>query len=85
MQDKIMPESRKHTHAALPLLVDHIYHLHFAFLHLLLVLALQLLSLGLNTFLSPLASSLGLRTLGVHLLLEQTLTLLLSLGLVNLV
>jgi hypothetical protein len=43
------------------------------------------LSLGLYTLLSPLASSLGLRTLGVHLLLEQTLTLLLGFGLVNLV
>ncbi len=32
----------------------------------------------------PLAGSLGLRALGVHLLLEQPLTLLLGLGTVNL-
>ena len=49
-----------------------------------LVLADQGLSLGLDTLLSPLAGSLGLRTLGVHLGLESLLTLLLGLGLVNL-
>jgi len=41
------------------------------------------LSLGLDTLLSPLTSGLGLRTLGIHLLLEDPLTLLLGLGLVN--
>jgi hypothetical protein len=50
----------------------------------LLLLTFDLLSLGLNTLLSSLASSLGLRSLGVHFFLESTLTLLLSLGLVDL-
>ena len=52
---------------------------------LFLLLALQRLSLGLHTLLSPLAGSLGLSTLGVHLVLEDLLTRLLGLGLVDLV
>ena len=49
-----------------------------------LSLALQLLPLGLLALQSPLAGSLGLSTLGVHLVLENLLTRLLSLGLVDL-
>lgn len=49
-----------------------------------LVLASKSVSLGVDTLLSPLAGSLGLRTLGVHLLLEGTLALCLGLGLVDL-
>jgi hypothetical protein len=44
----------------------------------------QSTALGLHTFLPSLAGSLGLCTLGVHLLLQDALTLLLGLGLVNL-
>lgn len=44
----------------------------------------QSLLLVLLTFLSPLTGSLGLRTSAVHLLLEESCTLLLGLGLVNL-
>jgi hypothetical protein len=44
----------------------------------------QCLPLRRHTLLSPLACSLGLRTLGIHLFFEDTLTLLLSLGLVDL-
>jgi hypothetical protein len=50
----------------------------------LLLLALDSSALVLHTLLSPLAGSLGLRTLGVHLLLELGLAGSLSLGLVNL-
>jgi hypothetical protein len=53
-------------------------------LGLLLVTTDQSVALLLNTLLSSLTSSLGLRTLGVHLLLQDTLTLLLGLGLVDL-
>jgi hypothetical protein len=53
-------------------------------LDFLLNLTGQSISLGLDTLLSSLACSLGLRTLGVHLLLENSLTLLLGLGLVDL-
>lgn len=42
-------------------------------------------SLGEDTLLSSFASSLGLGTLGVHFFLEGTLTLLLGLGLVDLI
>ena len=41
-------------------------------------------TLLLHTLLSPLARSLGLRTLGVHLLLESPVASLLGLGLVDL-
>ena len=51
---------------------------------LLLLLALDGSTLVLDALLSPLAGSLGLRTLGVHLLLELGLAGGLSLGLVNL-
>ena len=51
---------------------------------LLVVTASQSVALLLDTLLSSLTSSLGLRTLGVHLLLEDTLARLLGLGLVNL-
>jgi hypothetical protein len=44
----------------------------------------QSIALGLHAFLPSLAGSLGLRALGVHLLLQEALTLLLGLGLVNL-
>jgi hypothetical protein len=44
----------------------------------------QCVALGHQALLSPLASSLGLCTLGVHLLLENPLALLLGLGFVNL-
>jgi len=44
----------------------------------------HLVPLLLDTLLSPLARRLRLRTLGVHLLLEDTLTRLLGLGLVDL-
>ena len=50
----------------------------------LLQLARQSISLGLDPLLSSLASSLSLGTFGVHLLLENALTLFLGLGLVNL-
>lgn len=50
----------------------------------LLLLALDGSTLVLDALLSPLAGSLGLRTLGVHLLLELGLAGGLSLGLVNL-
>ena len=40
--------------------------------------------LGLLAFLSPLTGSLGLRTAGVHLFLQDSLTLLLGLSLVDL-
>jgi hypothetical protein len=86
MQDKICLRVGSTPTPIYHLLVDHIDRPHFAFLQHLFLVALQnLLSLGLNTLLSPLAGSLGLCALGVHLLLEQTLTLLLGLGLVNLV
>jgi hypothetical protein len=51
---------------------------------LLLLLALDGSTLVLDALLSPLAGSLGLRTLGVHLLLELGLAGGLGLGLVNL-
>ena len=51
---------------------------------LLLISASKSVSLGLDSLLSPLPGSLGLRTLGIHLLLQDPLTLLLSLGFVNL-
>ena len=51
---------------------------------LLLHLASQRIPLCLNTLLSPLACCLGLVALGLHLLLQDTLTLLLGLGLVDL-
>ncbi len=50
----------------------------------LLVLASESRTLVLHALLSPLAGSLGLRALGVHLLLELVLTGGLSLGLVDL-
>jgi hypothetical protein len=50
----------------------------------LLLLALDGSTLVLDALLSPLAGGLGLRTLGVHLLLELRLAGGLSLGLVNL-
>jgi len=53
-------------------------------LGLLFVLTSKSVSLGLDSLLSPLASGLGLSTLGVHLLSENLLTVCLSLGLVNL-
>lgn len=53
-------------------------------LRLLLHLASQRIPLGLNTLLSPLTCCLGLVALGLHLLLQDTLTLLLGLGLVDL-
>jgi len=49
------------------------------FLHL----AGQRVSLGLDTFLSSLTGSLGLGTFGIHFILEDALTLLLGLGLVD--
>ena len=49
-----------------------------------LLVAGQLVPLVLHTLLPPLARSPGLRTLGVHLLLELRLALLLSLGTVDL-
>lgn len=51
---------------------------------LLSLLADESVALGEDALLSPLASSAGLGAFGVHLLLEHTLTLLLSLGLVDL-
>ena len=51
---------------------------------LLLLLALDGSTLVLDALLSPLAGGLGLRALGVHLLLELGLAGGLSLGLVNL-
>ena len=48
------------------------------------IISKQLLPLGLLPLRSPLACSLGLRTLGVHLLLHLLLTLLLGLGAVDL-
>lgn len=51
---------------------------------LLLVAANQSVALLLNTLLSSLAGGLGLRTLGVHFVLKDSLALLLGLGLVNL-
>lgn len=48
------------------------------------LLTSQSISLGEDTLLSSLTGSLGLGTLSVHLLLEDTLTLLLGLGLVDL-
>ena len=50
----------------------------------LLVFTQRLCPLGRNTFLSPLTSSLGLVAFGLHFLLQDTLTLLLGLGFVNL-
>jgi hypothetical protein len=51
----------------------------------LLFLADKSISLGEDTLLSSFAGSLGLGTLGVHFFLEGTLTLLLGLGLVDLI
>jgi hypothetical protein len=53
-------------------------------LRLLLVGSSKSVPLGLNSLLSPLSGSLGLCTLGVHLFLEDSLTLLFGLGLVDL-
>jgi hypothetical protein len=50
----------------------------------LFLLTLEDQSLLCDTLLSPLTGSLGLSTLGVHLFLENLLTLLLGLGLVDL-
>ena len=50
----------------------------------LLIRTSQCIPLLRHTFLSPLARSLGLVALGLHLLLQNTLTLLLGLGLVDL-
>jgi hypothetical protein len=50
----------------------------------LLVVTSQSITLSLDSLLSPLSGCLRLRTLGIHLLLEYPLTLLLSLGLVDL-
>jgi hypothetical protein len=55
-----------------------------AYLFILLFLTRQRLSLLRDTLLSPLTGGLGLSTLGVHLILENLLTLLLGLGLVDL-
>lgn len=51
--------------------------------NLLLGLADQSVALGLETLLTPLTESLVLGTLGIHLLLEDTLTVTLSLGLLD--
>ena len=53
-------------------------------LRILLHLAGQRIPLCLDTLLSPLARCLGLVALGLHFLLQNTLTLLLGLGLVDL-
>jgi hypothetical protein len=53
-------------------------------MHLLLSLANKSVALGLDALLSSLTESLVLGTLSIHLLLEQTLTLSLSLGLLDL-
>lgn len=50
----------------------------------LLVVTSQRIPLCRNTLLSPLSGCLGLRTLGIHLLLQDPLTLLFGLRLVNL-
>ena len=50
----------------------------------LLILAQRLVPLSRDAFLSPLTCSLGLVSLGLHLLLQNALTLLLSLGFVDL-
>jgi hypothetical protein len=52
-------------------------------MHLLLSLANKSVALGLDALLSSLTESLVLGTLSIHLLLEQTLTLSLSLGLLD--
>ena len=56
----------------------------YLLLGLLLVVSSKSVPLLLDTFLSSLAGSLCLRTLGVHLVLECSLTRLLGLGLVDL-
>lgn len=56
----------------------------FLLFRLLFISTFQRLSLRLDSLLSPLTGSLRLRTLGVHLLLEDLLTLLLGLGSVDL-
>jgi len=82
-----MPSSRGRKH-------DHLQPTSLLFTscfsHCLLLLGLffvnitsQCVSLGLDTFLSSLASSLGLCTLGVHFFLEDPLTLFLGLSLVD--
>ena len=48
------------------------------------ILAGESVSLGLDTFLSPLAGGLGLGTLGVHFILQETLTLSFCFGFVDL-
>lgn len=53
-------------------------------LGLLLLLASKSVPLRREALLSPLACSLGLGTLGIHLLLDNVLASLLGLGLVNL-
>ena len=52
--------------------------------NLLLGLADQSVALGIDALLAALAQSLVLGTLGIHLLLEDTLTLALGLGLLDL-
>ena len=61
----------------------HTIHL-FRLLLCRLQFASQSISLGLDSFLSSLAGSLGLGTFGIHLLLDNALTLFLGLGLVDL-
>jgi len=51
----------------------------------LLLLTSQGVSLGLDSFLSPLTGCLGLCTFGIHFFLEDPLTVLLRLSLVNVV
>ena len=53
-------------------------------LRLQIIRASESVPLRVHTLLSPLAGSLGLCTLGVHLFLQDALTLLLGLGLVDL-
>jgi len=78
---------RRHAHAHQSRLVSQVtVHLQF-FYRLLLLFGLLLtsksVSLGLDSLLSSLTGSLGLRTLGVHFFLEDSLTLFLGLGFVN--
>lgn len=58
---------------------------HLSVVRWLLVLAGKGIPLGSDTLLSPLAGSLGLRALGVHVRLDLLLTSLLGLGLVDLI
>lgn len=84
-KEGMMMDGNNHSHHHSPLTKkNRLNSLSKHLLFLLLGLLGRLISLRVDTLLSPLASSLGAGTSGIHLLLDRTLTGSLGLGLVNL-